>query len=244
MARNVLVTGASGGIGGAVARRFALAGDTVMLGYHHGREKAQALCRQLQQQGCAALAAGADVTKPEEVDALFAGMEGQFGPVDVLVTCAGLAQQKLLADITDEDWRSMMAVNCDGVFYCCRRALPAMIRRKQGCIINISSMWGQVGASCEAHYSAAKGAVIALTKALAKENGPSGVRVNGICPGAVDTDMLAGFDEADRAALCAETPLGRLGLPADVAGAAFFLASEDAAFITGQILGVNGGFVI
>ena len=168
----------------------------------------------------------------------------QAGSVDVLVNNAGVSSQKLFTDITDEEWRRTIGVNLDGVFYCCREALKSMISRKSGVIINISSMWGEVGASCEVHYSASKAGVIGLTKALAKEVGMSGIRVNSITPGVIMTDMMSDFDENTINELKSETPLNRLGTPEDIARAALFLASDEASFITGQTLGVNGGFVI
>ena len=171
-------------------------------------------------------------------------VDDALGEPDILVNNAGIAAQKLFTDVTADEWDEMMAVHVRGAFLCCRAALPHMIRQKWGRIINIASMWGQVGASCEVPYSAAKAALIGLTKALAKEEGPSGVTVNCIAPGAVDTDMMAGFSAQDREALCEETPLCRLGTPQDIAAAAAFLASEQAGFITGQVLGVNGGFVV
>lgn len=168
----------------------------------------------------------------------------QARPVDVLINNAGVSSQKLFTDITDDDWRKTIGVNLDGVFYCCREVLPQMISRKNGVIINISSMWGEVGASCEVHYSASKAGVIGLTKALAKEVAPSGIRVNCISPGVIMTDMMSGFDDNTIEELKSETPLQRLGTPEDIASAALFLASDEASFITGQTLGVNGGFVI
>ena len=171
-------------------------------------------------------------------------VDDALGEPDILVNNAGIAAQKLFTDVTADERDEMMAVHVRGAFLCCRAALPHMIRQKWGRIINIASMWGQVGASCEVPYSAAKAALIGLTKALAKEEGPSGVTVNCIAPGAVDTDMMAGFSAQDREALCEETPLCRLGTPQDIAAAAAFLASEQAGFITGQVLGVNGGFVV
>ena len=164
------------------------------------------------------------------------------GPVDVLVNNAGIAQQKLFTDITEDDWRRMFAVDVDGVFRCCQCALPHMIHEKSGCIINIASIWGEIGASCEVHYSAAKAAVIGLTKALAKELGPSHIRVNCVSPGVIDTEMNAMFDEETMRDLCESTPLGRIGSPEDIAAAVSFLASDAASFITGQTLSVNGLF--
>ena len=178
------------------------------------------------------------------MNALFARAVEEYGFIDTLVNNAGIAQQKLFTDLTDEDWQAMIDVNLGGTFRTCRAALPEMIRQKRGTIINISSMWGQVGASCEVAYSAAKAGVIGLTKALAKEVAPSGITVNCIAPGAIRTPMLDCFTEEDLAALAEETPVGRIGTPEDVAAACVFLASDGARFITGQVLGVNGGFVI
>lgn len=182
----------------------------------------------------------ADVSNSAEVRAMLE----QAGQVDVLVNNAGVSSQKLFTDITDDEWRKTIGVNLDGVFYCCREALPQMISRKSGVIINISSMWGEVGASCEVHYSTSKAGVIGLTKALAKEVAPSGIRVNCIAPGVIMTDMMSEFDDNTIEELKSETPLQRLGTPEDIAAAALFLVSEDASFISGQTLGVNGGFVI
>ena len=161
-----------------------------------------------------------------------------------LINNAGIAQQKLFTDITNEDWNAMVGVNLSGVFYCCRAALPYMIRQKAGSIVNVSSMWGICGASCEAHYSAVKAGVIGLTKALAKEEGPSGITVNCVAPGVIDTDMMASFTAEDKAALAEETPVGRLGTAEEVAKLLLYLAGEDAGYITGQVFGVNGGLVI
>ena len=190
--------------------------------------------------GIESRAVKADVSNPAEVTAMFE----EIGSVDVLVNNAGISSQKLFTDITDDEWKKTIGVNLDAVFYCCKNALPHMIRQKSGAIINISSMWGEVGASCEVHYSASKAGVIGLTKALAKEVAPSGVRVNCIAPGVIMTDMMSDYDDKTINELKDETPLGRLGTPEDIAAAALFLASDDASFITGQTLGVNGGFII
>ncbi|MEG1406900.1 MAG: SDR family oxidoreductase, partial [Ruthenibacterium sp.] len=178
------------------------------------------------------------------VAAAFDAITNTFGAPDILINNAGIAQQKLFTDITEAEWDTMMNTNAKGAFLCCKAALPHMIRQKWGRIVNISSMWGQVGASCEVHYSAAKAAVIGLTKALAKEEAPSGITVNCVAPGVIETDMMATFSAEDKAALAAETPLERLGSAEDIAGATAFLASDAAAFITGQVIGVNGGLVI
>ena len=240
--RKALVTGASRGIGRAVARRLNRDGFYVVLNYARSDREARALLDELNgvPGGGGAGLFRADVSDRAQVEAMFRSA----GSVDVLVNNAGVAQRKLFTDLTEEDWERMFAVDVTGVFHCCQAALPAMIRRKRGSIINVSSMWGQTGGSCEVHYSAAKAAVIGLTKALAKEVGPSGVRVNCIAPGVINTRMNAGLGPDDLRALKEETPLGRLGTPEDIAAAVSFLASPGAGFVTGQVLGVNGGIVI
>ena len=170
--------------------------------------------------------------------------EIMLGHVDVLVCNAGIAQQKLFTDITPAEWQHMLDVNLTGAFHLCQLALPEMIRRKWGRILTVSSMWGQTGGSCEVHYSAAKAGLIGLTKALAREEGPSGITVNCVAPGVIDTDMMAAFTPGDKAALAEETPVGRLGNAQEVARALLFLAGEEAGYITGQVFGVNGGLVI
>ncbi len=231
--KTALITGASRGIGAAAARALARDGWHVVINYHRSKAPAEALAAEL-----GGMAVCADVSDSAQVQAMFA----QVGPVDVLVNNAGISHYGLLTDVTDADWRTIFGINIDGVYHCCRCALPHMIRRQAGCIINVSSVWGVYGASCEVAYSASKAAVIGLTKALAKEVGPSNIRVNCIAPGVIDTDMMAGFSENDKAALCDETPLCRLGQPNDPAALIAFLASEQASFLTGQIIGVDGGF--
>ena len=176
---------------------------------------------------------------------MFSEISQRLGNVSVLINNAGVAEQALFTDITDEEWRNMFAVHVDGAFYCSRAVLPAMIQKKRGCIINVSSMWGQIGGSCEVHYSAAKGALQAMTQALAKEVGPSGIRVNCVAPGVILTEMNTRmFDEETLDALREETPLEKLGAAEDVASMIYYLSTEEAAFITGQIIGINGGMVI
>ena len=241
----VLVTGASGGIGKAVAEKFAQNGYRVAVHYHNGKERAEALQKQLEQQGCSVMTIQADLRDSMQVQAMIGQIERSWGGVDVLVYNAGVAQQKLFTDITDEEWRNMFAVHVDGAFYCARAVLPGLIHRKHGSIFNVSSMWGQTGGSCEVHYSAAKGALQAMTKALAKEVGPSGIRVNCVAPGVILTEMNTRmFDQDTLEALKEETPLETLGTTEDVANMIYFLASAEAGFITGQIIGVNGGMVI
>ena len=237
--KTALVTGGSRGIGAAVCRRLAEDGFRVVVHFNRSREKAEALVRELTEKaGLPHLALPAELAERAQVEELFR----LAGPVDVLVNNAGIAQQKLFTDITEDDWRRMFAVDVDGVFRCCQCALPHMIHEQSGCIINIASIWGEIGASCEVHYSAAKAAVIGLTKALAKELGPSHIRVNCVSPGVIDTEMNAMFDKETMRDLCESTPLGRIGSPEDIAAAVSFLASDAASFITGQTLSVNGLF--
>ena len=242
MNKTALVTGAAGGIGSAAARAFAREGYHVVLNYHRSKDAAAALEHELCAAGCDVLCVCADVADPAQVTEMFRLCGERFGGVDVLVNNAGLAQQKLFTDITQADYDAIFNVNVRGCFNCCQAALPYMIRQKKGRIINISSVWGVTGASCEVHYSAAKAAVIGMTKALAKEVGPSGIQVNCVTPGVIETGMNAGFCADTMAQLIQETPLGRLGSPDDVAGLIVFLAGEKAGFITGQVIGVNGGF--
>lgn len=244
--KNVLITGGSGGIGSALCVAFAQAGFGVAVHYNSNREKAERLAEILgESYGVKAFAVGADVADRNSVNKMFDAIDAELGSLDVLVNNSGIAQQKLFTDITAEDWKAMLGVNLDGVFNCSQEALKRyMLKKHRGVILNISSMWGQVGASCEVHYSAAKAGVIGLTKALAKEVGLSGIRVNCICPGVVMTDMMRSFDEQTVEELKEETPLNALGTPKDIADAAVFLCSDKAKFITGQVLGVNGGFVI
>lgn len=243
--KTVLITGAAKGIGRAAAIAFAKAGYNVAVHYNTSRQAADQLAQIIwESYSVGTLAVQADVTDPAQVQAMTEAVKLHFGSIDVLVNNGGIAQQKLFTDITTEDWNRMLAVNLSGAFYCCKAVLPDMISRKAGSVINISSMWGQVGASCEVHYSAAKAGVIGLTKALAKEVAPSQIRVNCIAPGVVNTDMMQGFSDDDLQTLKEETPLGRIGTPKEIADTAVFLASGKAAFITGQVIGVNGGMVI
>ena len=237
--RTALITGAAGGIGAAIAQRLAADGYVTALHCHSQLDRAQALAREL-----GGMAVQADLADLAQITAMTDRVLADLGHVDVLVNNAGIAMSGLFTDISPADRRRLFDVDVLGAVECTRALLPGMIRRQSGCIVNISSMWGQVGASCEVDYSTAKAALIGFTKALAQEVAPSGIRVNAIAPGVIRTPMLDVYPEDDLAALAAETPLGRLGTPADIAGAAAFLCSPDGAFITGQVLGVNGGFVI
>lgn len=239
MEKVAVVTGGARGIGAAVCRRLAADGYRVAVNYCTSRGQAEALAAEIR-----GMAVCADVSQEDEVARLFDAVRAGFGEPELLVCNAGIAADGLITEMTLAEWRALFAVNMDAAFLCCRAALPAMIRAQHGCIVTVSSMWGQVGASCEVAYSATKAALIGFTKALAKEVAPSDVRVNCVAPGCVATDMMRGYSAADIRALEAETPLGRLGQVGEIADAVAFLASDAAAFITGQVLGVNGGFVI
>ncbi len=242
--RTVLITGASRGIGAACARRFAAAGDRVVVNYHRSEAEALALVQEIETAGGAAMAVLADVGDPEQVRRMVDNVLEKFCQLDILICNAGIARQQLFTDITDEDWRDLFRTNVDGTFYCCRAVLPHFIHRKAGRIVTLSSMWGITGGSCEVAYSATKAAVIGLTRALAKEVGPSGITVNCVAPGVIDTEMNGNLTPADLEALREETPLERIGTPEDVAESVFFLASEGARFMTGQVLSPNGGILI
>ncbi len=233
--KKALVTGGSRGIGAAVCRCLARDGWQVFVNYNESKDKAEALAAEI---GGAAV--WADVSDPLAVEAMFASV----GDVDLLVSNAGIAHPELVQNVTDQVWRRLFAVNADGAFHAVRAAVPGMVRRKSGNIIIITSVCGVWGSSCEAAYSATKGALISLTKSLFKELGPSGIRVNAIAPGVIDTDMTACFSAEEKAAMAADTPLGRIGTPEDVAELAAFLASDRASFITGQIIGCDGGFAL
>lgn len=242
MEKIALITGGSRGIGRAAALALGSAGWQVIVNYCCNQAAAEQTCAEIISTGGEAVAIAADVADEEQVAALFARARSVFGEPSLLVNNAGVAHFGLLQDMTAAEWRRLMAVDLDGAFYCTKAALPAMISRKGGVIINISSVWGEVGASCEVAYSAAKGGLIAMTRALAKEVAPSGVRVNCITPGVIDTEMNSRLSAADMAELANCTPLGRIGTAAEVAALIEFLASDKASFITGEVIGVNGGF--
>ncbi len=240
----VLITGGTGGIGTAIAEAFAKQGYAVAIHYHQNKEAAVALAKQLETYHTDVICVQSDLESLQAAEELLQTVKLNLGLVSVLCNNAGIAQQKLFIDLTEADWKRMFAVDVDAVFYCTKAALPQMLLAGGGCIINISSMWGQVGASMEVHYSAAKAAVIGLTKALAKELGPNGIRVNCVAPGVIDTPMNANFDEQTMQALREETPLMQIGMPEDVANTCLFLAGEGGKFYTGQVLAPNGGMVI
>lgn len=242
MGKTALVTGAAGGIGSAVARTLAEKGYNVLLNYNSSRKAALALEQELLDGGYKALAIKADVSDYAQVEVMFDLGRKHFGEIDLLINNAGISQQKLFTDITQADYNLMFDSHVRGCFNCCQSALPQMIRNKKGKIINISSVWGIEGASCEVHYSAAKAAIIGMTKALAKELGPSNIQVNCIAPGVIDTKMNEDFSKQAINDLVSSTPLGRLGSPQDIAELILFLADSKADFITGQVIGVDGGF--
>ncbi len=242
--KTVLITGASRGIGAAAARLFADNGYAVAVNYCSSKEAADRLVDEITASGGDAFAVQADVAKADEVKRMVQAVYDRFGHLDVLIHNAGIAQQKLLTDTEPEEWQRMMGVHLDGAYHCCRAVIPAMVRQGYGSILTVSSIWGVTGASCEVPYSAAKAGLIGFSKALAKELGPSNIRVNCVAPGVIQTDMCASFDEDTLNGLADDTPLGRLGKPEEIAEALLFLASEKASYITGQVLGVNGGFVM
>ena len=239
MDRNILIIGGSRGIGAAAVRRFRAAGDNVVFTYHKSELAADDLRLQT-----GAVPVRCDVKFSNSVKIAVDKAMSVLGSIDVLICCAAISDSSLVTEIDETRWEEVIDTDLNGVFYCIRYVLPSMISRRKGCIITVSSMWGQVGASCEAAYSAAKAGVIGLTKAVAKEAGPSGIRVNCIAPGMIDSDMNANLDPEAVRAIADETPLGRTGRPEEVAKALEYLASDDSSFITGQVIGVNGGFVI
>lgn len=234
----VLIIGGSRGIGAAAVRTFRKNGDDVVFTYHRSEIEADDL-----RQETGSSAVRCDVKHSDSVRIAVEKAISEMGSVDVLICNAGIADFNLITDISESRWEEIISTNLNGVFYAVRHVLPSMISRKRGCIITVSSMWGETGSSCEVAYSASKAGVIGLTRALAKEVGPSGIRVNCISPGLINTEMNAGFDEQSLTALADGTPLGRMGSAEEVAAAMKFLASEDASFITGQIIGVSGGLV-
>lgn len=244
MEKIALVTGSSRGIGRAVARELAHQGWRVCINYRVRQDCAESLCDALAAEGCEAMIYQADVSCREQVQAMVQAIEQRWGEVSLLVNNAGVAGQSLFQDVTDEMWHRYFSVNVDGAYHAIQAVLPAMLHAHEGCIINISSIWGQRGGSCEVTYSCTKAALIALTRSLAVELAPTHIRVNCIAPGVIKTDMLDALPPEVLPQLAEETPMRRLGTPEDIAYAAAFLASEKADFITGQVLTVDGGFIV
>ena len=239
-----LVTGASRGIGRAIAAALAREGWAVCINYRERKDAAEDLAAQLRAEDCAVMTYQADVADRGQVAAMVRAVEKEFGPVELLVNNAGISHQALFQDTGDEVWERLLAVNLTGSRNACMEVLPGMISEKKGCIVNISSMWGLRGASCEVGYAATKAAVVGLTKSLALEVAPSKIRVNAIAPGCIETDMVKVLGEETRAMLVEETPIGRLGTPEDIADLVSFLASDRASFITGQVITADGGFIV
>ncbi len=238
----VLITGSSRGIGREIAEEFAVKGYAIAINYSKSKEQAISLSNKIMKEykvPCNAYKA--DVKSREEVKSMVDSIRSDLGSIVVLVNNAGISTQKMFTDLTLEDWKDMVSTHLDGAFNCTQEVLPHMIQRHRGKIINISSMWGVTGGSCEVHYSTAKAGIIGFTKALAKEVAPSGINVNCICPGVIKTDMLNIFDEETLESLKNQTALKRLGTPRDIAKAVLFLASEEADYITGAVININGG---
>ncbi len=240
MSKTVFITGGAKGIGRALAELFYKSGYNVAVNYNKSGKEAMELSDKLP----GALFLQGDVSSEESVKEMIGKAVAHFGKIDVLINNAGICSFSLVTDITSEEWDKIFDVNVKGTFLCTKYAAKNMVQNHNGAIINVSSIWGISGASCESCYSASKGAVIAFTKALSKELGPSGIRVNCIAPGYIDTDMNKDISQEDRQVFADETPLGRIGTPHEVAKAVLFLASDEASFITGQILGCDGGVIV
>lgn len=243
MKKTAFVTGGAVGIGAAVVKKLCEDGFAVAVNYSKSEQRALSLCSELTLSGYDAFPVKCDVSDAIQVKEAVKSIVGKTGGIDVLVNNAGVSLWGLFDATTDEEWKRVTGINLTGTFNCCREVLSIMLKQKSGRIVNISSVWGQVGASCEAVYSASKAGVIGLTKALAKEYALSGITVNCIAPGVIDTDMMSRFSESEKKDICEEIPMGRMGTPEEVAFAVSFFADEKASFITGQVLGVNGGSV-
>lgn len=240
MKKTVIITGASRGIGAQIAREFHKNGYNVAINYNKSEEEAEKLSKELD----GSFLIKGDVSCEEDVKRMVDSVLNKFGRIDVLVNNAGISSFNLVSDISLEEWENLFKVNVTGTFLMCKYASKQMVQNHSGCIINMASIWGISGSSCESCYSASKGAVIAFTKSLAKELGPSNIRVNAISPGFIDTDMNKCISKEDAKVFADETPLGRIGTPKDVANLTLFLADEKASFITGQIIGCDGGAII
>lgn len=244
MKQTALVTGSSRGIGRAIAVELAREGWAVCVNYLEHREAAEDLVRLLRAEDWEAIAVRADVSDRNAVEAMVRTAQAELGPIELLVNNAGISYQGLFQDTSNEIWDRTLAVNLTGARNAAQAVLPHMLSEKRGCIVNISSMWGLRGASCEVAYACSKAAIIGLTRSLALELAPSGIRVNCVAPGCIETDMVRVLGEETRAMLVEETPLGRLGTPEDIAHAVAFFASEKASFLTGQVLTADGGFIV
>lgn len=242
MRKTVVVTGGSKGIGRAIVERIAMKDYNVILNYNSSEMEAKEVREKLKDSGKEIEIFKADVSKRKEVQSLVEFAMKKYNKIDVLINNAGISQVKLFTDITDEDWQKMMDINLNSVFYSCQEVSKIMINQKEGCIINISSIWGEIGASCEVHYSVAKAGVDALTKSLAKELGPSNIRVNSIAPGIIDTEMNRHLNKDEIKAIKDEIPLEKIGMPEDIARCAEWLIEDN--YTTGQVISINGGWNI
>lgn len=240
--KNIVITGSSRGIGKCLVENFAKDGHNVILNYNKSKKQAEQIKNELAEQGIKIEIFKADVSKREEVKKLIKFALKNMESIDVLINNAGIAKLQMFQDVTEDDWNEIMDTNLKSIYYTIQETIPNMIQRKEGCIINISSMWGIVGASCEAVYSASKAGMDAITKSLAKELGPSNIRVNSIAPGVINTDMNSSIDEKIKEEIKKETPLEKIGEPADIYRCAKWLIEDK--FTTGQIISVNGGYVI
>ena len=243
MKKVALITGSSRGIGRAVAAKLAGDGYAVCINYIERQDKAEEHVKALTAAGCDAMCFQADVADADAVDAMVNAVRERFGHISLLVNNAGIARQCLFQDISREYWKRIFDVNLNGAFNTIQAVLPNMLHEHSGCIINTSSIWGLHGASCEVAYSATKHAIVGLTRSLAQELAPSGIRVNCVAPGVIDTDMVQVLGSDTLAELTEDTPLGRLGMPEDIAALVSFLASDAASFITGQVITSDGGFI-
>lgn len=244
MNKTVLITGSSRGIGAETARLFAQNGYNVAINYNSSENEAQALLDEILKINSNVIAIKANIANENEVKNMFLKIKETFGDIDVLVNNAGISKIGVITDFTENDWDNMFAVNVKGAFFCIKEAIPMMLSKGKGKIINISSMWGISGGSCEVCYSSTKSALIGLTKALAKELGPSHINVNCIAPGVIATEMNSSLSEEDINVLKDETPLMRIGSPLDVAKGIMFLSEENSDFITGQVISIDGGFIV
>lgn len=240
--KTVLITGGSRGIGKCIAENLAKDGYNVVINYNKSGKQAKEIQKDLEEQGIRIEIYKADVSKREEVKKLIKFTLNKFGNIDILINNAGIAKLQMFNDITDEDWNEMIGTNLNSAFYCIQEALPNMIHNKNGCIINISSIWGMVGASCEVAYSVSKAGIDGMTKSLAKELGLSNIRVNSVAPGVIDTEMNSNLDDAIKKEIKNETPLNKIGRPIDVYRCVKWLIEDE--FTTGQIISPNGGYVI
>lgn len=244
MNKTVVITGASRGIGRQTAIDFSKLGYNVVMGYNKSKKSVLALLDELRCFNPNVICLQADIAVDAEARRLILAAIAEFGRIDILVNNAGVSQQKLFTEITRSEWDEMFNINMGGCFACTQEAVKDMLKRKNGKIINVSSIWGITGAACEVNYSASKSAVIGFTKALAKELGPSGIQVNCVAPGVVDTDMNKNLSRAEIDDLIEQAPISRLGTPEDISNVILFLSSEKSDFITGQVISPNGGFVI